>query len=62
LGIAVSNDLSWALKSRSNLKAKPEKNSFNFNMVLNAPTEGQLHISKFKDLENCKVRYFNASK
>jgi hypothetical protein len=63
LGLAsVSNDLSWALKSRSSLKVMAEKNSFNFNLVLNAPTQGQLHISKFKDLEKCKVRCFNASK
>jgi len=61
LGLAVSNDLSWALKSRISLTVKPEENSFHFNLVLNAPTQGQLHISKFKDLEKCKVHYFNAS-
>ncbi len=62
LGLAVGNALSWALKSSSSLKVKPEKNSFNFNLVLNARTQGQLHITKFKDLEKWKFYYFNASK
>jgi hypothetical protein len=61
-GLDVSNALSWALKSRSSLKIKPQKNSFNFNLVLNARTQGQLHITKFKALEKCKFYYFNASK
>jgi hypothetical protein len=62
LGLAVSNALSWALKYTSSLKVKPEKNSFNFNLVLNTRTQGQLHITKFKALEKCKFYYFNASK